>query len=137
MNLTPAVALSVVYAPVSVAILYKSGERVRHIRSNSSALFNVFQDFRHDPMLGSGFYDLGNEIAAALDHAENDRLVIVASFVFTADVGFIGFDDQMTAQAAITINPSHVLADLVSHAPSGFVGHPELALELLGSYPIA
>lgn len=70
-----------------------------------------------------------DNIPVALNHAEHDCLlrttardpVFLSADTPTADIGLIYFD--VTGQAGIAINDSHVFSDLMADAPSGLVGN--------------
>ena len=50
-----------------------------------------------------------------------------------ADQRFVDLNDFAgAAQRIVTVERGHVLADFMAHAPRGFVGHANLALDTLG-----
>jgi hypothetical protein len=81
----------------------------------------------------------GNVTAALLD-AEKDGLavaVLTALFV-TADESLVHFNGlERSAHGFVTVHNHHILADFVAHAPRGLIGHPDLALDLLGGNAVA
>lgn len=83
-------------------------------------------------------YNLRHHVAAALEEADNGVLVALVSRALpldrTADQRFVDLDcDARAAERSNAVNHAHVLADHVAHAPSGFVGDAQLALDTLGS----
>ena len=100
------------------------------------------KDVRIDRRLERGsadiFDNLRNHVAVALHHAENDRLTwgtapAFASLADPADIGFVNLHYRPeTAYRIAAVNSGHILADFMAHAPSGFVGNAELALDFLG-----
>ena len=82
----------------------------------------------------------GHDITGALGHAEHYCLTrrataALAARAASADVGFVGLD--VTPERRIAVNPRHVLANLMAHAPRRFVRHTKLALEFLGGHAMA
>ena len=97
------------------------------------------------------FYDVGNEVtcpaienvtgenvAIPFDDTENDSLVVGCPVeIATADKSFIDLDCLAgTAEREIAVNVAHVFADQAAHAPSGFVGDTELALDLFRGHTV-
>ena len=80
----------------------------------------------------------GAGLAAALDRAENDGLVVApmlrrfrfghASCELAADVGLVGFHDAAQHLAGLVV---HRGADAVAEIPGGLVGHTEHPLQLV------
>lgn len=88
-------------------------------------------------------HDVGHQIAATLDHAENGSLVMARSrtpalrliVLATADIGLINLD--LTGETAVTVRLAHELTDFVAHAPCGLIRHAKLPLDLLGGHSMA
>lgn len=51
------------------------------------------------------------------------------------DIGFVGLD--VTRHTVVAVNDTHVLADLVAHAPRGLVRHSKLALQFFRGDTVA
>lgn len=121
------------HVPMLVAELGEIPVRQKAVSADRGTLGDVLLDQRKQG-LGFGVRDnAGNDIAVALDRAEHDGLVLVPVVdvgPIPADQGFIHLD--MPRQAGIPVHVGHVLADFMPHAPSGFVGHAKLPLQLLG-----
>src|SRR5262245_41447965 len=79
-----------------------------------------------------------HHVAAAFDHAEHDRLILwlAVSVAATNDSFARPHGLAGAANRKIAIHITHVLADQVAHAPSRFVGHAELALDLFGGHAV-
>lgn len=86
--------------------------------------------------------DPRNQFAAPLNHTDHSGLVALVTAALAgnraADVGFINFNSlAKAAKRIVAIQRSHILADFVAHAPCRLVGHADLALDFLGSNPVA
>lgn len=93
--------------------------------------FDVLADLGMDGFLAGGVHRPHDEVAAALRHADDDRLVLHLEAATlardpAAEIGFVYFD--VAAQRIAAINLGHVFPQLMAHAPRGFVGDAELAL---------
>ena len=99
---------------------------------------DIALDDRLQRLLTDVRHHLGHHVAAALSHAEYDRLVglIATSLALhaPADIGFICLDDP--AQRVLAVNVRHVLANQVSHAQRGRITHAELSLQFLRSHAV-
>src|ERR1700704_2706054 len=88
-------------------------------------------------LLGTSLHNARHDIAAALDHAKYDSLVILAKPVVAADECFVRLNRlSRTAQRRVTIDVAHIEPDHVTHAPSRLVGHAKLALHFLGGHAV-
>lgn len=79
------------------------------------------------------WHNAGHYIAIPLQHTEDDRLAsspaTTLARVLAANISLINFD--VSRQIVVAINFAHVLADFVTDAPRGLVGHAKLALQFL------
>ncbi len=84
-------------------------------------------------------HNLGHYVAGAFDHSHNDGLASRATSGLAAtnaaDVGFVHFN--VAEQFLVAVNIGHVLANLMSHAPRGFVRHAKRSFQFLRRYPVA
>lgn len=96
---------------------------------------NVVTDLTHERIAVGVLDDLGNDVAAAADDAEEDALVVepatpASAFVHAADVGLISLYDAL--KFGVAVHGGHMLADFVAHPPCGLIGYAELPLKFLG-----
>ena len=134
---------TVVHRIVFVAHFAKRAITLRLVGADPTAFRNEFFDDGKQGRIPRIRHDVGHEIAAAFDHAKNRNFVISFGrptdlrFVMlaTADVCLVNFD--MASKSAIAIDDAHKLANLVTDAPCGLIGHAQLPLKLLGGHPMA
>ena len=80
--------------------------------------------------------DASDNFTVALFYPEHDGFALTGlrAALVPTDIGFVRFNyGADPAQRIVAIQRPHVFADFVAHAPSGFVGHADLALNFLGS----
>lgn len=77
---------------VVTVTLFQQLEVRRLIGVDSRSLFHKPDDMRDDMRLGACVNNTGYDIAAALDHAQHNRLVVLSLFVLAADESFVGLD---------------------------------------------
>ena len=109
------------------------------VRADGRALGDVFLNVRLKRIPLDVWHHAGHDVAATLQHPENDGLVFahptaLAALAPAANHGFIDFD--MTSKHRIAVNVGHVLADFMAHAPRGLVGHADLPLDFLRRYAV-
>jgi len=132
--------LAMLHNQVRVAFGGKRHIRAIFVRGDGRAFGDIRHDMRNERVALRVRNDLGNNVAAALDHAEHGGLFdLPAVFAplamlprLAADVGFVGLD--RARQAIVAVNLRHVLADFVAHPPRRFVGDGKLALQFLGRH---
>src|SRR5258705_4408751 len=83
----------------------------------------------------------GDKLPVALQHADNARLIAFVAAAHAADrttnQRLINLDRRAdAAKRVVAVERSHVGADLVTHAPSGFVGDAQLALDLFRGHAV-
>ena len=104
---------------------------------------------RQDMGLHKGFhrravaarYNLRHHITAALQQPDNGSLVALVARPFALDrttyQRFVNLDNPPHAAKRIgAIERTHIFADLMAHAPRGFVGHAKLTLNFLCGNPV-
>lgn len=141
-NLAPDVFPAVMAdSAVLVAFLGQGDVGIHFIRAHHRTLGHVFLDEGHESLLPGIRYDAGNDVTAALHHAEDNGLIrfgvvelvdpgVVLGLWLAAYISLVRL--HMTRQATVAVDPAHILADLVTDAPGRLVGDAELALQLLG-----
>jgi len=84
-------------------------------------------------------HNVRHHVAALFEHAEHNRLAFrrvpaaLATGQTTANESLVNLDNRTSAaNRSVAVNRAHILADLVAHAPRGFVGHAKLPLDFLG-----
>src|SRR3954466_15259125 len=86
--------------------------------------------------------DPQKNIAPALDDPKDDGFVRgEATPAFAAQERVVNLDDLArllwrAANLTVTVHIAHVAAHFAAHAPRGFVGHADLALDFLGRHAI-
>jgi hypothetical protein len=123
----------------SMVLVFAKVEGAGFVGDNAAPRLHPSLNLGHDVLSVSACYVARKDLAATFDHAEHDLLVALAHSVLAADKGLVGLDHGATfaAQAAVAINPAHVLADFVADAPSGFIGATNLALNFLGTQAVS
>ena len=117
----------VIDGSVLIPELAKSPVSLPCIGANNRAGFDVLDDVREQRFSLSIRHDARNDLAATLHHPEDRSLVrllrvgVAGSAAFATDVRLIDLD--VTAEIAITVYLTDVLADLIGHSPSSLVGH--------------
>jgi len=125
--------LAVIDGPVVVAVAIQGHEATALVCSDARAFGYPGAQMGQNGSAAAVGQHAGNDLAATLHHAQHDGLVILALLVLAADESLVRFDNRLagTAQRRVTIGIGHVLADFVAYAPSGLVGHAQLALQFL------
>jgi hypothetical protein len=77
----------------------------------------------------------GENLTATLYRTKDDVLVAPAHLVVTAEERLIDFNNRtaFAAERAITVNPAHILADFMTHAPRRLIGDASNPLDFLGA----
>jgi hypothetical protein len=100
----------------------------------------IFDD-RQQRITATAANDLGYDIAATFQHANHNSLVrkrALAGFDPASNHGFINLNlFGEAAKRMIAVNRSHVFADFVTHAPSGFVRYAKLTFDFLSGNAVA
>lgn len=126
----------VVYLEVAVARLVNVFVAAHFVRADRCAGQNLAQDQSvHRGLVAAG-HDLSDQLAAALQHPDNNRLIPHISVALAADRAadncFVDFNEGTgTAKRIVAVKQAHIFADLVTHAPCRLVGHTNLALDFL------
>lgn len=107
----------------------------------------VFGHVRFDDREQSGILrvrdDIGHQIIAELDHAENSCLFVPsagtadlgAAVLAATDMRLVDFD--LPAKAVVAVHGDRELTDLMTDTPCGLVGHAQLSLKLFSRYSVA
>ena len=126
--------------------LAQSFIRFQRIGEERRTRQHVLTNFGLKGLLLPIWYNLGNDLAAALQDSHNGRLVFAASAGnlfrtlalvhvprFAADKGFVRFD-----LAGQLVDGSHAqgVTDSMIHEPSGFLGHADGAVDFVGRYAV-
>ena len=133
----------VIHRQMPVRIFPQSLVGCPFIGADGRSRLNEFGDVGEQGFDACVWHDAGNDIAAAPDHAEHDGLALgraACEALFSTptpatNVSLVGF--HMARERRITVNLCHVFADFVAHAPSGLVGHAQLALQFLRGHAVA
>lgn len=131
-EILPAIVVHADMAKAGMADILVSAE---FVSAKRRARQNAFEDHTaHRRLMASG-HNAGDDIAAPLQSADDDRLVAHVTIALAADRAaddrFVHLDSPARpAERPVAVNRAHILADHVAHAPCGFVGDAELALDL-------
>lgn len=136
------VPLVVVDLDVPVSLLVNVLVATHFVGADRGAGKHVFLDQLVHGGLGAAVDDAGDQLALALRHAIDHRLVAHVAIALAAHGaahnGFVNLDDFAgAAERIITVLLSHVLPNFVAHAPSSLVGDADLALDLFGRDTVA
>jgi len=103
------------------------------VRVNGRSLKDVLLDDRLENFSRIRANYLGHNLTVALQHPENDSLVLCVatahSATFAAHIRFIHF--HFAKKRELAINLRDVLTNLMPHAPRAFVRHSKLSLQFL------
>src|SRR5271165_895082 len=125
--------LSMVHGAVLVAAPHKPGIGSQFIGADRGACLDVLKNVLLKGLALNVIDYAGHHVAAALDHAEDNRLAGCSTPAFSGTLAanhrFVDLD--VALKRRIAVHPAKVFADLMAHAPRSFVIHRQLTLQFL------